>query len=386
MQEAFDHAAQGRTVIAVAHRLASIKGYDKIIVMRSGQVIEEGTHESLLDSKGAYYALAATQQGSPKKGTDGEESDDVSSNEGEAEPVSSSSSSEKALVEQPSEVIESRKGVPSGEDASDADAEINPRSKRPGLVPRLLVMCRSQLAFALIGLLTSGIIGAAYSGEAFIFGHVINALNPCRGIPAIRSSGDFFALMFFVLALVEFSAYTINGSSFGKMAEKLLYRLRRLCFLALLKQKQSWFDEEGRSPSTIVSALATEASALGGLTSTVLGTVFAIAVNLVVGLIVSLIVNWRIAIVLIWMVPLMMAAGYMRLKVLADFQRRHATAYRGANAIAIEAFNNIITVQGLGCESDVSDRFEHSLLQPYRAGLKQIIVGNVFLAAALSLS
>ena len=376
VQEAFDHAAEGRTVIAVAHRLASIKNYDKIVVMNSGRVVEEGTHEDLLVAGGPYHSLAMAQSGnqttSTRTSTDGEQTDlDTAS--------SSNDLKESATLGNP------RANLSDIVKVTVADHQESPgKTSSPWL--RLLAMSRPQLIFACVGVATSAIIGGAYSGEAFIFGNVIDALNPCKGIPAIRSAADFFALMFFVLALVEFFAYSINGSSFGNTAEWLLYRLRRLSFLALLRQSQDWFDQEDRSPSTIVTSLASEAAALGGVTSTVIGTVCAIAVNLLVGLVVSMVVSWRIAIVLLWTVPLMMAAGYMRLKVLADFQRRHATAYRGANAIAVEAFNNIATVQGLGCESDVSDRFRHSLITPYREGLKHIIIGNVFLAAALSLS
>ncbi len=52
---------QGRTVIVVAHRLSTIKNADQIIVLENGRVIEQGTHESLLDLKGKYYQLVINQ-------------------------------------------------------------------------------------------------------------------------------------------------------------------------------------------------------------------------------------------------------------------------------------------------------------------------------------
>lgn len=57
--QAFDRLAHGRTTITIAHRLSTVRDADTIVVLDQGQVIESGTHDSLLDAKGRYAALAA---------------------------------------------------------------------------------------------------------------------------------------------------------------------------------------------------------------------------------------------------------------------------------------------------------------------------------------
>jgi ATP-binding cassette subfamily B protein len=52
---------QGKTVIVVAHRLSTVRGADKIVVLDSGRIIETGTHEALISKKGAYYNLVKNQ-------------------------------------------------------------------------------------------------------------------------------------------------------------------------------------------------------------------------------------------------------------------------------------------------------------------------------------
>ncbi len=54
---------RNRTMLIIAHRLATIKNCDKIIVMENGSIIEEGSHEELLAMKGKYHQLWEMQQG-----------------------------------------------------------------------------------------------------------------------------------------------------------------------------------------------------------------------------------------------------------------------------------------------------------------------------------
>jgi len=55
IQDATDKITKGRTSIVIAHRLATIKKADNIIVMDSGEIVEQGTHSELLEREGGYY-------------------------------------------------------------------------------------------------------------------------------------------------------------------------------------------------------------------------------------------------------------------------------------------------------------------------------------------
>ncbi len=61
IQKAFAELMEGRTSFIVAHRLSTIRNADVILVMRNGQILEQGTHSDLLSEKGFYYELYNSQ-------------------------------------------------------------------------------------------------------------------------------------------------------------------------------------------------------------------------------------------------------------------------------------------------------------------------------------
>ena len=61
IQKAMDNLMKGRTSFVIAHRLSTIKDADLILVMKDGDIIEQGNHEELLAKKGFYADLYNSQ-------------------------------------------------------------------------------------------------------------------------------------------------------------------------------------------------------------------------------------------------------------------------------------------------------------------------------------
>ena len=61
VQEALENLMKGRTTLVIAHRLSTIRNADRIVVLVNGEIVEEWTHEALLDKKGEYFRLYKMQ-------------------------------------------------------------------------------------------------------------------------------------------------------------------------------------------------------------------------------------------------------------------------------------------------------------------------------------
>uniref|UniRef100_A0A1I8A3V4 ABC transporter, ATP-binding protein n=1 Tax=Steinernema glaseri TaxID=37863 RepID=A0A1I8A3V4_9BILA len=62
VRSALFNAIEGRTTIAIAHRITNIRHFDKIVVMENGQIVEVGTHNDLIKLQGLYYSMVESQK------------------------------------------------------------------------------------------------------------------------------------------------------------------------------------------------------------------------------------------------------------------------------------------------------------------------------------
>ncbi|CAI7588230.1 unnamed protein product [Penicillium glandicola] len=383
IQKALENVAVGRTVITIAHRLSTIRNANNIIVMRQGKLVEQGTHTELLEANGAYAELVRLQNLNVEGSQEGTSTRSVS-------PVNQITEKVEPCLSVADDIRDKDETADTATTQDSKPKEtsgaVDTHRSFSSTVTSLGSMFRPY-AFVLVLAVTGAVvIGGTYCASAVIFGNVVGKLSGCEEPQNIRDAGQFYGLMFFVLAIIEFFANLVSWSLFGWMAENVIYKVRVLSLRSILEQDLQWHESNDRNPSLLLSLITKDSNALAGLTGSVVCTMLSILINLFAAIIMSHIIAWRIAIVCLAVVPLLLAAGWMRVTSLAQFEERHLEAFARSVGITVEAVNSIKTVMSLSVEDEIMETYRRSLAAPMKEITRQSAWANIWLAIGYGLS
>ena len=383
VQAALDVAAKGRTTITIAHRLSTIKTADNIVVMSEGRIIEQGTHDGLLEKQGAYYSLVNAQRISAEneekkamENSDDEEFDEKLDNLPPAEKIATKGKLERMATEKSisSQVLKGKE-TRHGSDYS--------------LWTLIKVVGRFNKAepwLMGIGLLFSIIAGGGNPTQSVFFAKSIVALSlPPSMFGELRSQANFWSLMYLMLAIVQFIAFISQGVAFAICSERLVHRARDEAFRTMLRQDIAWFDKEENSAGALTSFLSTETTHLAGMSGATLGTILVVSTTLIAAIVVALSIGWKLALVCVATIPILLACGYLRFYMLARFQDRAKKAYESSASYACEATAAIRTVASLTREADVLEHYHQSLEEQGKKSLRSVLKSSSLYASSQSL-
>ncbi|OQO03588.1 hypothetical protein B0A48_10253 [Cryoendolithus antarcticus] len=393
VQAALDKAAQGRTTIVIAHRLSTIKHADNIVVMSHGQIVEQGTHDALLERRSAYYDLVEAQriaQETERK----KEADEMSLHEsGSSLATPGLEKAEAQYAADPEDLELGR--VKTGKSVSSkilADSTSERAKKYPlgTLVKTVLSYNKPEAKWMIFGVFWAVICGGGNPVQSIFFAKAIVALatplTSPENLAFLRREANFWSWMYFMLAIVQLISFLGQGVAFAYCSERLVFRARDQSFRNMLRQDISFFDKEENTAGALTSFLSTETTHLAGLSGVTLGTILLVTTTLAVCFIISLAVGWKLALVCISTVPILLACGFLRFWMLARFQGRAKKAYEKSASYACEATSAIRTVASLTREDDVWQHYHQQLVDQQKNSLKSILRSSSLYAGSQSLA
>ncbi|TGO22465.1 hypothetical protein BPAE_0167g00070 [Botrytis paeoniae] len=365
---AIARSSSKRTTVMVAHRLASVRAADNIIVMGKGLVLEQGSHDFLMSKpEGAYRQLIEAQRLNSSHKSQQVESLELPT-------IEKSSTSSDGFSDHESNSVQ--------DSPEESDSEFSKPLGTLAIIRRCFALTKSEIPFALLAFVACAATGGLVIGESIIFGNLVSLLN--GSVPS--SQVDFFCLMFFIVAIVALLGYTTSGSCFGIVSETLIMRTRDLSLRTILRQDMEWFLMSGRSTSALISVMNMDSGHLSGLSGVIIGTMISGFVSVVGGAILAHAVAWKIAIVLLGTSPVILLAGYFRIRVLAQIEAKNQAAYVGASAFATEACGAIRTISALGIERETSSKFKVAVNKHRKQTSRNTALGNILLAFALAIT
>lgn len=391
VQAALDKAAQGRTTIVIAHRLSTIKHADNIVVMSQGQIVEQGKHDALLESRGAYYNLVEAQRIAQEVEQKREE-DAVSLAEKDALTLEKTPTKEQGLEFEadPADLELGRTKTGKSESSKVLEGKASETSAKYSLwtlVKLVTSFNRKELPWMIFGLFNAILAGAGQPVQSIIFAKAITALAlPPSEYTKLRHQANFWSWMYFMLALVHLIAGIGQGVSFAYCSERLVHRARDKSFRAMLRQDITFFDQDTNTAGALTSFLSTETTHLAGMSGVTLGTILQVFTTLVVCFTIALAIGWKLALVCISTVPIVLACGFLRFWMLFRFQARSKKAYEKSASYACEATSAIRTVASLTREDDVWQNYHVQLVEQQARSLRSIIQSSSLYAASQSLT
>ena len=387
VQAALDEAAKGRTTIVIAHRLSTIKTADNIVVMQQGRIVEQGTHDALLEERGVYFNLVSAQRiGAGRKEND---SEDEKEEEGLTK-VQSSRSGNHVPFDPDDEKLALGKTTTSKSISSKILEEEGGQKNGPKyslwtLIKFIASFNKKEWMFMLVGLAFSMISGGGQPTQGVFFAKVIISLSrPLSQAHEIRSDVDFWCLMYLMLGFVLLLSQSSQGFAFAFCSERLIHRARDRAFRTMLRQDISFFDEEENSTGALTSFLSTEATHLAGISGVTLGTLLSVTTTLCSAIIISLAIGWKLALVTMSTIPVVLGCGFFRFWVLARFENNAKSSYKKSASYACENTNAIRTVASLTREIDVYEQYHGQLVEQGRKALKSNLKNSTLYAASQS--
>ncbi|EON66022.1 ATP-binding cassette, subfamily B (MDR/TAP), member 1 [Coniosporium apollinis CBS 100218] len=392
VQAALDKAAQGRTTIVIAHRLSTIKGADNIVVMTKGRIVEQGTHDGLLERKGAYYNLVEAQRISAAN--QGKDEDEVAIlDERDDQLCSPATEKGNAFDSDPDDVDPANRlnRTQTGKSASSIElqkrkAETKGEYSLWTLIKLVGSFNKKEWHFMLIGLFWSIIAGGGNPVQAIFFAKCIVALSrPPNEYAQLRSEANFWSAMYLMLGITQFISFWGQGIAFAFCSERLVHRIRDRAFRTMLRQDIAFFDKEENNAGALTSFLSTETTKIEGLSGVTLGTLLIVTTTLVAAIAISLAIGWKLALVCIATIPVLLACGFFRFWMLARFETRSKKAYANSASYACEATSAIRTVASLTREDDVYQQYHAKLVAQRQKSLRSILRSSILYAASQSL-
>ena len=304
VQRALDAASSGRTTIVVAHRLSTIRNADLIVVMDQGELVELGTHDTLVNYNGVYAELVRKQKIAIKK--EGQVTPDAGNSEEllcienarlrdrsaqEYQQHSQLRKENPAIIQVPPDEFH----VGAGGDvnlvrrsttrSSIMDAyelkqrknkqELKLRRQQDAPIGKMWKQVQSEWFLIFAGCIGALIAGAVYPLFAFTAGKCIYVLIlPLDQIaPGPFEGVNLYAFLFVVFGAIAFVGYGLQNWMFELVDARYTARLRAMLLRAYLKQEIGFFDHEDNTAGALTSKLAADTKAMNEMISKVPGDI-----------------------------------------------------------------------------------------------------------------
>ncbi|RYP13828.1 hypothetical protein DL765_006700 [Monosporascus sp. GIB2] len=353
VQKALDCASENRTTIVIAHKLATIRNADNIVVMSKGKIREQGRHDELVSRNGIYATLVKAQDLAP-----------ANFEKSHGSPGTSTSDEASEKVDDHADRVQSLARIRTAEAqqlAALKDREDHDLYEKTGIIRSIWKLLRGTpdiwLWFAVT--ITTCIGGAAINpGQALLLGNIMSVFTS----PNMVAHGNFISLMFFVMSLGILVIYFVMGWSTNTIAQTLSRKMRREILESFLRQDLRFFDRPENTVGALSSRLDSYPQAILELMGFTVAIILMSVINIVASSVLAIVVSWKLGLVGVFVgLPPMMLGGYARVRLETKMDDEMGQRLSASASVAAETVMAIRTVSSLAIESTVLRKYVDEL-------------------------
>ena len=362
VQATLDKAVASRslTTICVAHRLSTIRNSDVIFVLENGNLVEQGTHATLMEKRKTYFALVSSQEAAEKL-TD--------------------------------EKMSMRKGAVKAEDvrvetteptSPRIDEEAAERLREAAVLKNYNIPLSRFFRFSKGDslLYVIGFLGAAGKGIS----------QPLQGYLLAQSMGSFYlnytaesqlesikttCLLFVYLGIGVLFAMFFEIFMFSVIGAKFAYRVRRDTFSSLLRKDICYFDIPENAPAVLGDTLYSKTTQMSAISGQSLGIFLEMISAIVAGLSIGFTGCPELAAVILGMTPLISLAQMTQAKYAMGMSKSTSSPKKQATRFLSESVQNMRTLKSFRAERWAQEIFEGYVVASIGDNVKECIVGGL---------
>ena len=349
VQKALDNISKSNvTSLIIAHRLSTIKNADVIFFFKNGQVVEQGTHQELLDKKGHYANLVKSQI-----------DDEKNLQKIKDEKMQLKKSLTRGLTRPLSRILFNKE--------LKEEKNIIKESKIEIKISEVLKLITSNKLDIILGTIGGFIYGAGTPITGLIFAKVLIALSSVDR-DKIEDDGLRWSLCHIGIAVLAGGSIFLKTWKLESLGGILTAKMRIQVFIKYLQLHLGFFDIDYNSPGSLLTKLAIDTIKISAIMLSIFGAIFGAIGGILISHVLGFIYDWKLTLISTTFLPFILFFTTFK----AYFRENGS---EGNYDLKVEA-GNIISECVISTKTIFSFNFEETAIDIYRFFLNKENANN----------